>query len=182
MQSIPDNVRSLAREIRLVIFDVDGVLTDGRLYFDNQGGESKAFYAKDGLGMKMLMQGGVEVGIITARSAPLVARRMANLGIPHLYQGQADKVPAFEEMIEKLGVTAQQTAYVGDDLIDLPVMSQVGLAIAVADAHEAVIERSHWTTPKAGGVGGARDACDLILEAQGKLQAMVEGQVRGLTN
>jgi 3-deoxy-D-manno-octulosonate 8-phosphate phosphatase (KDO 8-P phosphatase) len=182
MFEISETVRNQAEQIKLVIFDVDGVLTDGRLYFGDSGEEYKAFYAKDGLGMKMLMQSGVEVGIITARSAPLVAKRMENLGIQHFYQGQSDKVPAFEEMAHKLGLSHQQVAYVGDDLIDLPVMSRVGLSIAVSDAHPEVIQRAHWTTPQAGGLGGARNVCDLIMSAQGTLQAMIEGQVRGITN
>ncbi len=171
-----------ASGIRLVIFDVDGVLTDGRLYFGDDGQEYKAFYSKDGLGMKMLMKSGVEIGIITARNAPLVAHRMENLGITHFYQGQSDKVPAFKEMVERLGISAEEVAYVGDDLIDLPVMNRVGLAIAVADAHQEVIARADWVTPKAGGLGGARDVCDLIMQAQGTLQAMIDGQVRGVTN
>ncbi len=175
-------IHDLARQIKLVIFDVDGVLTDGRLYFGDDGQEYKAFYSKDGLGMKMLMKSGVEIGIITARNAPLVAHRMENLGIRHFYQGQSDKVPAYKAMMEKLKITPQQVAYVGDDLIDLPVMEQVGLAIAVADAHAEVIHRAHWTTPKAGGLGGARDVCDLLMGAQGTLQAMIEGEVRGVTN
>jgi 3-deoxy-D-manno-octulosonate 8-phosphate phosphatase (KDO 8-P phosphatase) len=181
LESSP-SLQQQAQLIRLVIFDVDGVLTDGRLYFGDDGQEYKAFYSKDGLGMKMLMKSGVEIGIITARSAPLVAHRMENLGIQHLYQGQGDKIPAFEEMVERLGITPQQVAYVGDDLIDLPVMNRVGLAIAVADAHHEVIRRAHWTTPHGGGLGGARDVCDLIMQAQGTLQAMVDGQLRGVTN
>ena len=160
MFEISETVRNQAEQIKLVIFDVDGVLTDGRLYFGDSGEEYKAFYAKDGLGMKMLMQSGVEVGIITARSAPLVTKRMENLGIQHLYQGQSDKVPAFEEMAHKLGLSHQQ----------------------VSDAPPEVIQRAHWTTPQAGGLGGARNVCDLIMSAQGTLQAMIEGQVRGITN
>ncbi len=182
MFDVDNTTLELARQIKLVIFDVDGVLTDGRLYFGDDGQEYKAFYSKDGLGMKMLMKSGVEIGIITARSAPLVAHRMENLGIQHFYQGQGDKVPPFEEMVEKLGITPQQVAYVGDDLIDLPVMSRVGFAIAVSDAHSEVVQRAHWTTPHDGGMGGARNVCDLIMSAQGTLQAMIDGQVRGVTN
>ncbi len=182
MFPVDDAIQTRARAIRLVIFDVDGVLTDGRLYFGDDGQEYKAFYSKDGLGMKMLMKSGVEIGIITARNTRLVAHRMENLGISHLYQGQADKVPAFESMVERLGITPQQVAYVGDDLIDLPVMERVGLAVAVADAHREVIRRSHWVTPNPGGLGGARDLCDLVMAAQGTLEAMIEGEVRGVTN
>ncbi len=178
----PHELLARAAAIRLAIFDVDGVLTDGRLYFGDDGQEYKAFYSKDGLGMKMLMASGVEVGIITARRSPLVAHRMNNLGITRFYQGETDKVPPFLKMMEQLEIGPEQVAYVGDDLIDLPVMSRVGLAIAVADAHHEVIARAHWTTPLAGGLGGARNSCDLIMTAQGTLQQMIAGQVGRVSN
>lgn len=180
--NIESEIRARAEKIRLVIFDVDGVLTDGRLFFGDDGQEYKAFFSKDGLGMKMLMRTGVEVAIITARSSEVVAHRMENLGIHHFYQGQSDKLPAFLQLAEKLQLGHDEVAYVGDDLIDLPVMTQVGLSIAVADAHAEVISRSHWTTPGRGGLGGARDACELIMEAQGSLQPMIESHLNGLTN
>lgn len=128
-----------AAKIRLVIFDVDGVLTDGSLFFDAEGQEYKAFYARDGLGMKMLQSTGVIIAIITARSSPVVKHRMDSLGIEHVFQGQLDKLAAFKQLIAKLNLEPQQVAYVGDDLIDIPVMLEVGLAVAVGDAHALTI-------------------------------------------
>lgn len=162
-----------AVQIKLVIFDVDGVLTDGGLFFGDDGQEYKAFYSRDGLGIKLLQRTGVEVGVITARNSQLVIHRMQNLGIEHLYQGRLDKIKAFHEMIDKLGVTPQQTAYAGDDVVDLPVMQQVGLAIAVADAHPFVKQHAHWTTQHGGGRGAARDVCELIMQAQGTLESQL---------
>ena len=163
------DILNLAKIIKLVVFDVDGVLTDGSLFFGDDGQEYKAFYSRDGLGIKLLQRTGVEVGIITARSSQLVNHRMENLGIEHLYQGRLDKITAFKEMITKLNVSPEQTAYVGDDVVDLPVMKQVGLAIAVQDAHPFVKKHAHWITEHNGGRGAARDVCELIMEAQGTL-------------
>ncbi len=177
-----DELRVRAKNIKLVIFDVDGVLTDGRLFFGDDGQEYKAFHSRDGLGMKMLMHSGVEVAVITARSSNVVAHRMQNLGVRHFYQGQADKVPAFLGIAEEMQIGHEAVAYVGDDLIDLPVMARVGLAIAVADAHPEVCSRSHWITPHQGGQGAARDACEMIMGAQGSLQSVIDGQLAGITN
>ena len=160
-----------AARIKLVIFDVDGVLTDGSLYLGDDGQEYKAFHSRDGHGMKMLRASGVEIAVITARRSQVVARRMAGLGIEHVYQGQEDKAAVFQTLLEKLGLDASQVAYVGDDVVDLPVMRRAGLAIAVQDAHSLVKRCAHWQTPSAGGHGAARDVCELILEAQGKLDA-----------
>jgi 3-deoxy-D-manno-octulosonate 8-phosphate phosphatase (KDO 8-P phosphatase) len=158
-----------ARDIRLVIFDVDGVLTDGSLFIGDGGEEYKAFNSRDGHGMKMLQKSGVDIGIITGRTSDVVRHRMDSLGIKHVYQGQLDKLPAFEELIAKLGLTAEQVAYVGDDVVDLPILIRVGLAIAVQDAHEMVKQHSHWTTPNPGGRHAARDVCEFIMQAQGNL-------------
>jgi 3-deoxy-D-manno-octulosonate 8-phosphate phosphatase (KDO 8-P phosphatase) len=163
------DILNLAKKIKLVIFDVDGVLTDGSLFFGDDGQEYKAFYSRDGLGIKLLQRTGVEVGVITARDSELVKHRMRNLDIKHFYQGRLDKIAAYEEMISKLNVTPEQTAYAGDDVVDLPVMTQVGLAIAVQDAHPFVKKHAHWITEHNGGRGAARDVCELIMEAQGTL-------------
>lgn len=163
-----------AAQIKLVVFDVDGVLTDGSLFVGDDGQEYKAFHAKDGLGMKMLQRSGVEIGIITARTSQVVLHRMQNLGIEHVYQGKLEKLPAFEELVNKLGLSFEQTAYVGDDVVDLPVMRQAGLAIAVQDAHPIAKQHAHWQTPHAGGRGAARDVCDMIMEAQNTLDAQVQ--------
>jgi len=166
MQDILDK----ARQIKLVIFDVDGVLTDGSLYLGDDGQEYKAFHSKDGLGMKLLQASGVEIGIITARTSRVVEHRMQSLNIKHIYQGQLDKRIAFDQLLAKLKLNNEQVAYVGDDVIDLPVMREAGLAIAVQDAHPLAKQHAHWQTPHNGGRGAARDVCELIMEAQGTLQ------------
>jgi 3-deoxy-D-manno-octulosonate 8-phosphate phosphatase (KDO 8-P phosphatase) len=163
-----------AAQIRLLIFDVDGVLTDGGLYFDEAGRENKVFHSRDGHGIKMLQGAGVEVAVISGRRTEAVTHRMAGLGVHHVYQGQQDKLPPFYELLQRLNVTPEQTAYVGDDVVDLPIMLRVGLAVAVQDAHPLVIQHAHWHTPHTGGRGAARDVCELILEAQGKLQSMLQ--------
>ncbi|WP_297527566.1 3-deoxy-manno-octulosonate-8-phosphatase KdsC [Thiohalobacter sp.] len=168
------DIMERAAAIELVIFDVDGVLTDGSLFYGDDGQEYKAFNSRDGHGMKMLKKHGVELGIITGRTSQVVEHRVKNLGIEHVYQGQLDKRPAFRELIAKLGIDAAATAYVGDDVVDLPIMRQVGLAIAVQDAHPFVKQHAHWITPSCGGRGAARDVCELLLEARGKLNAEFE--------
>jgi len=164
------NINEKAARIRLLIFDVDGVLTDGSLFVGDDGQEYKAFNSRDGHGIKMLLKYGVEVAIITGRTSQVVEHRMANLGITHIYQGKLDKLPAYEELRGELGISPEETAYVGDDVVDLPVMRRVGLAIAVQDAHPLVRQHSHWQTPSAGGRGAARDVCEMLMEAKGVLQ------------
>lgn len=168
------NILDKAAKIKLLVFDVDGVLTDGSLIIGDDGKEYKAFYSKDGLGMKMLQQTGVKIAIITARTSNVVLHRMQNLGIKHIYQGQLEKLPAFEQILKKLGISAEQAAYVGDDVIDLPVMLRAGLAITVQDAHPLVKQHAHWQTPQCGGRGAARDVCELIMQAQGSLEAQLQ--------
>ncbi len=163
-----------ASRIRLLIFDVDGVLTDGSLFIGDDGQEYKAFNSRDGHGIKMLQKYGVIIAIITGRTSRVVEHRMANLGITHIYQGKLQKLPAFEELIAKLDIPAEETAYVGDDVVDLPVMRRVGLAIAVQDAHPLVLKHSHWQTPSNGGRGAARDACEMLMEAKGVLQGEMD--------
>ncbi len=158
--------------IRLVIFDVDGVLTDGRLYLGNNGDEFKAFHIRDGHGIKMLLDVGVEVAIISGRHSASVERRMSDLGIRHAYLGVQDKLAAFDDLRVRLNLTPEQIAYIGDDLIDLPVMTRVGLAIAVRDADPFVKQHAHWQTPSCGGRGAARDVCELLLEARGQLSTL----------
>lgn len=175
-----------AAKVRLLIFDVDGVLTDGSLYFGHDGREYKVFHSRDGHGMKMLRDSGVEIAIITARSSQAVAYRAANLGLEHVYQGQQEKRVAYAQVIAKLNISHEEVGYVGDDVVDLPVMVQVGLAIAVADAHPEVLKRAHWSTHHPGGRGAARDACELIMRARGVWESAVARYTRvaedGLTN
>ena len=159
-----------ASRIRLLILDVDGVLTDGSLFVGDDGQEYKAFNSRDGHGIKMLQKYGVIIAIITGRTSQVVEHRMANLGVTHVYQGKLEKLPAYEELAAKLGIPAEETAYVGDDVVDLPVMRKIGLAIAVQDAHPLVQAHSHWQTPSHGGRGAARDVCEMLMEAQGVLE------------
>jgi 3-deoxy-D-manno-octulosonate 8-phosphate phosphatase (KDO 8-P phosphatase) len=168
-----NDVLQKAAAIRLVIFDVDGVLTDGSLYLGDDGQEYKAFNSRDGHGMVSLLASGVDIAIITGRSSEVVRLRMASMGIQHVFQGHRDKLPPYEGLKTELGLADDQIAYVGDDVVDLPVMRRVGLAIAVQDAHPLVKQHAHWQTAKAGGRGAARDVCELIMEAQGTLAAMI---------
>lgn len=156
-----------AAKVRLVLFDVDGVLTDGSLFYGDDGQEYKAFNSRDGHGMVMLQKSGVKIGIITGRTSEVVRLRMQGLGIELVYQGQRDKLPAYEELKARLGLTDEEIAYVGDDVVDLPVMQRVGFAIGVADAHALVRERAHWCTGQPGGRGAAREVCELLMQAQG---------------
>jgi 3-deoxy-D-manno-octulosonate 8-phosphate phosphatase (KDO 8-P phosphatase) len=170
-------IREKAARIRLVIFDVDGVLTDGKLFFDEQGREYKSFHSRDGLGINLLRQTGVEVAVISGRESPSVAQRMKNLGIVRVFQGQQNKLAAFETLCRDLNLTPDQVAHVGDDLLDLPIMSRAGLSIAVADAHFAILPYAHWRTSNPGGAGAAREVCDLIMEAQGSLKRVIESHL-----
>ena len=163
-----------AADIRLAVFDVDGVLTDGGLVLGPEGEEYKVFHVRDGLGLVMLREAGLKVAVISARSAPVVAERMAALGIEHICQGRHDKRAALLELAERLGVKPAGIAYVGDDLVDLPAMAVAGLPIAVADAHEKVLEAAQWVTRRTGGRGAVREVCEMLLEAQGLLEARIE--------
>lgn len=168
------DILSRAARIELAIFDVDGVLTDGRLYFGNDGNEFKAFHSRDGQGIKLLMDSGIEVAVISGRHADLVERRMTDLGIRHIQLGIHDKLAAFQTLLTKLGLNPDQAAYTGDDLIDLAVMRRVGLAIAVQDADPFVAQYAHWQTPSRGGHGAVREVCELLLEARGQLATVRE--------
>lgn len=163
-----------AAQIKLLIFDVDGVLTDGSLFFGDDGQEYKAFNSQDGHGIKMLQKHGIRCAIITGRTSKVVEHRMHNLGIDLLYQGQHDKLIGFADLMKKVQLDPDQVAYMGDDVVDLPVMRKVGMAIAVQDAHPWVIQHAHWQTPRPGGHGAARDACELLLKAHGVLQQELE--------
>lgn len=169
-----DDLLERARRIRLAVFDVDGVMTDGRLYYGEDGRELKAFHAQDGLGIKHLQRNGVTVAVITGRNSPIVSHRMAELGVDHVYQGREDKLETFEKLLLALALEPAETLYIGDDLIDLPVLKAAGLAVSVPNAHPAVPERVDWITPRAGGHGAARDVCDLLLEARGVLGSLIE--------
>jgi 3-deoxy-D-manno-octulosonate 8-phosphate phosphatase (KDO 8-P phosphatase) len=163
-----------AKKLKLLILDVDGVLTDGRLFFDNEGTEYKCFHARDGHGIKLLQQTGVKVAVISGRNSNSVALRMKSLGIEFVFQGHENKRSAFAELMETTGIKPEQAAHVGDDLLDLPIMVQVGLAIAVSDANFAVKERADWCTTLPGGQGAVREVCDLIMQAQGSFDKVLD--------
>jgi 3-deoxy-D-manno-octulosonate 8-phosphate phosphatase (KDO 8-P phosphatase) len=167
-------IRERAARIRLLILDVDGVLTDGSLYLGDDGQEFKAFNARDGHGMVLLQEAGVRLAVISGRSSNLVRIRMEHLGVARVYQGRRDKVPAYDELKQTLELPDDACAYVGDDVIDLPVMRRVGLAIAVSDAHALVRRHAHWCTDAPGGRGAVREVCELIMDAQGTWETMVE--------
>jgi len=175
---LPTDIRERAARVKLAIFDVDGVLTDGRLIYAADGHELKAFHVHDGLGLKRLLANHVEVAVITSRMSMLVTERMAELGVAHVYQGQDDKLACFEQLLHALKLAPDEVAYTGDDLPDLAVMQRVGLAIAVANAHPWVRERSHWRTRLSGGAGAVREVADLILGAQGKAEAELAAFLR----
>ncbi|RPH20830.1 3-deoxy-manno-octulosonate-8-phosphatase KdsC [Buttiauxella warmboldiae] len=166
---VSTHVMERAANVRLLILDVDGVLSDGLIYMGNSGEELKAFNVRDGYGIRCALTSDIEVAIITGRKAKLLEDRCETLGIGHLYQGQSDKLVAFQDLLDKLAIPAQQVAYVGDDLIDWPVMAKVGLSVAVADAHPLLTPRADYVTRIAGGRGAVREVCDLLLLAQGKL-------------
>ncbi len=157
-----------AANIKLVVFDVDGVLTDGKLILGESGNEYKSFHVRDGHGLVMLLETGCKIAVITARSSNIVAERMQSLGIKYVFQGEKDKGSRLLKLIEELGLEREQVAYVGDDVIDLPAMIHVGLPIAVADAHIEVKNNAAWITDNLGGQGAAREVCELIMRAQNK--------------
>lgn len=155
-----------ARRVRLLVLDVDGVLTDGRLYFSAAGEELKVFHVRDGSGLVALRRAGIEIAIISGRDSAAVTRRASELGIQRVLQGVEDKGVALEALLAEIGVTAEQTACIGDDTPDLPMLRRAGLAIGVADSHPALHEAVHWLTPSPGGRGAVREACDLLLSAR----------------
>jgi len=153
-------------DVRLVAFDVDGVFTDGRFYLSDEGVESKAFHTQDGYGIRQLLDAGIEVAVISGRHSGAVQKRMAELGVIHVVQGCSDKVLALDEIISTLGISTSECAYVGDDIPDLPLLRHVGIAIAVANAVQALHDQCNYSTSNAGGRGAVREVCELILDAQ----------------
>ncbi|MDH3998297.1 MAG: HAD-IIIA family hydrolase [Desulfuromonadales bacterium] len=165
-------------QIKLLLLDVDGVLTDGRIVYDSNGAESKAFDVKDGHGLKLIQRAGIQVGIITGRSSDVVARRAAELEIELLYQGVKDKRVPFREILDKLQLSPAEVAYVGDDVIDLPVMRQVGFAATVADAVDEIKPYAAYIAKRCGGRGAVREICDLLLKESGKWSAVTDRYFR----
>lgn len=166
---IPDNIFTKAQKIKLLICDVDGVFSDGRIYMGNQGEEFKAFHTRDGYGIKCILAAGIEVAVITARTSNIVEKRMKALGIKHIYQGSSDKLAAFYSLLDKINLTPDESAYIGDDLIDWPVMEKVEFSVCVHDGHPLLAKRADWITQTKGGFGAVREICDLLLEARNEL-------------
>ena len=165
---IPATVRERAA-VRLMVFDVDGVLTDGSLYYGENGEQLKRFNALDGHGLRLLLEGGLKVALMTGRSGPIVARRAAELGIAEVMQGVRDKGAALAELAQRAGVQLNQAGYMGDDIIDLPAMQRAGFAATVPNAPGYVSQAAHWVASVPGGSGAVRECCDLLLAAQGRL-------------
>ena len=169
----PDALQRAA-QVQVMIFDVDGVLTDGRLYYGPDGEVLKTFHTLDGHGLKMLRQAGIRTAIITGRESAMVARRAQELDFDWLRQDVHDKAAAFADLQRELGVTAAQCGYMGDDVVDLPVMSRVPFAATVNNAPASVLPHAHWQASQAAGKGAVRELCDYLLHAQGKLEALVQ--------
>ncbi|OZI41147.1 phenylphosphate carboxylase subunit delta [Bordetella genomosp. 1] len=172
---ITPGVRERAAAVRLMVFDVDGVLTDGSLYYGEHGEMFKRFHALDGHGLRLLMEGGLKVALITGRSGPIVDRRAAELGIADVQQGVRDKASALAELAQRHGVQLNQTGYMGDDVIDLPAMQRAGFAASVPGAPGYVSQAAHWISTQPGGSGAVRECCDLLLASQGRLGHFLAG-------
>jgi 3-deoxy-D-manno-octulosonate 8-phosphate phosphatase (KDO 8-P phosphatase) len=168
-----DDVYTRAKAVRLAAFDVDGVLTDGGLHYTDSGEETKVFDVRDGLGMRLLQSSGVALAIITSRSSRCVERRAADLGIEFVFQGVENKLSEFQALSRRLGFDAAACAYMGDDWVDLPILLHCGLAVSVPEASAAVRSRVHYVTRASGGHGAARELCELIMQAQGTLDAQL---------
>ncbi len=171
MTELTNDLRDKFQQIKLLLLDVDGVLTDGKLYFSNDGNELKSFNTLDGHGIKLLQKSGVKVGIITGRKSQLVQKRAADLGIEILVQGREDKFTALKEILDTHNVDMENIAFIGDDYPDLTVMTKVGIGITVANALPAMVEHSDWQTRRKGGEGAVREICDLIMTIQGTFDA-----------
>lgn len=172
MNLISNDVKARAVKIKMLVLDVDGVLTDGRLYLAAMPDgvvETKVFHTRDGHGLKLMMESGIEVGVISGRKSDVVTHRMNELGVRYVYQGIGTKLPVFEQLLKDAGVSADQVAYMGDDFIDADVMRLSGLGVAVADAHTTAIEAADWVTNNNGGFGAVRELCDIIMDAQANL-------------
>jgi 3-deoxy-D-manno-octulosonate 8-phosphate phosphatase (KDO 8-P phosphatase) len=169
----PADVLERAARIRVIGFDVDGTLTDGRLLYGDDGNESKSFHVQDGLGIKLLQHAGIEIALVTARVSAVVERRGRELGIARVHVHTREKLACMRAIAEEMDIGMDQVAFMGDDLPDLATLRAAGLAIVPANAHDWVKPAAHWTTPRRGGEGAARDACDLLLHAHGRVGAII---------
>jgi 3-deoxy-D-manno-octulosonate 8-phosphate phosphatase (KDO 8-P phosphatase) len=173
MARVAPAIRERAAAVRLMVFDVDGVLTDGSLYYGEQGEAIKRFHVQDGYGLQLLRKGGVVVAFMTGRSGPILDRRAADLGIAEVMQRVRDKGQALTELAQRTGMSLDQTGYMGDDVIDLPALQRAGFAASVPTAQGYVAQAAHWVSSHSGGNGAVRECCDLLLAAQGRLGALM---------
>lgn len=162
------------KDIHLLLLDVDGVLTDGSIIYSDEGSETKVFNVKDGYGLKLIMSAGIKVGLVTGRTSKALHRRCRDLGVRYVYDGVQQKAQLLDTIVRETGVAAANTAFIGDDLPDLPLMRRIGLSIAVADAHETVRNFSDWVTAAPGGRGAVREVCDALLKARGDWEKIME--------
>lgn len=174
LKDVPTAAVEKAQQVRLLALDVDGVMTDGRLYFDQTGQEMKAFSTRDGMGIKALQRCGIQIALITGRQSPMVSQRARELGIELVFQGSNNKVQALQALLDATGLGPEQVCYAGDDWIDLPVLNRVGFGVAVADADPLVRQNADWVTAEAGGMGAVRALCNLILAAQGQIDTLMQ--------
>ena len=172
LNDYPADIRQRAARVRLACFDVDGTLTDGRLFFDSEGVELKAFHVHDGQGLVLLRKAGIAVAFVTARASAIAEQRAAELGL-EAHTGVKDKLACVQQIAARLGIGLDEISFMGDDLPDLRVMSQVGFSVAPTNAHAWVRERVHWRTSARAGHGAAREFCDLVLAAQGHAEALL---------
>ncbi|QEY25099.1 3-deoxy-manno-octulosonate-8-phosphatase KdsC [Neisseria zalophi] len=178
MQELSPEIQTRAAKIKLLIMDVDGVLTDGRIFIRDNGEEIKSFHTLDGHGLKMLQASGVQTAIITGRDAPSVGVRVKQLGIRHYYKGIHDKRAAYADLCAQAGVSEQECAFIGDDVVDLPVMVRCGLPVAVPEAHWFTLQHAAYVTQKSAGKGAVRELCDLIMQAQGNLENALQEYIK----
>ena len=179
MNIAPDIVEK-AKKIKLLILDVDGVLTDNRLIYSDDGIEHKSFYTRDGHGMVMLQKSAVEIAIITGRKSQLVTNRMHDLKVKHVHQGVPDKLPTFLKLVEDLGLSMDQIAYVGDDILDLPILMRIGFSVAPSDADAEVKPRVDYVSQHPGGRGCVREVCEILMRSQGSWQKHMDFYLRDL--
>jgi 3-deoxy-D-manno-octulosonate 8-phosphate phosphatase (KDO 8-P phosphatase) len=172
-KAISKGVQERAARVKLLLLDVDGVLTDGRIIMDHKGREIKAFNVRDGHGLRLLREAGIEVAILTGRSSPVVQKRADDLGILWVRQGIHDKVGAYQEIARKMGITDDEACFIGDDLVDIPLLKRVGIPIVVADGAPEAKRFARYVTQSSGGKGAVREVCDLLLQTQGKWEAVL---------
>ena len=173
MPAYPADLLERAAKIKLIGFDVDGTLTDGRLHYGSNDQDGKTFYVQDGMGITLLRHAGINTALVTARNSPVAAARGKELKIDHVHIGERSKLACMQRIAAQMGIGMDEVAFMGDDLPDLATLRGVGLALAPADAHACALQAAHWVTPRRAGNGAVRDVCDLLLQAQGKLAAIL---------